>query len=112
MIEDKPANLQRLLTHYYKPENDIFLHPNTPSILEAARENADYALTTQDIEDFRASLYQISRSIENRELRGKKRYESGRCWQAYAPGKNIPNTQYPIPNIAQYDPNITQYDPI
>ena len=103
-MDEKTASLQRLLTRYYDSEKDIFLHPNTSSILEDARANADYNLTSQDVLDYRASLYNISRSVEARELRGRRRYESTRKWECYGPGIRYNTIQY---NTIQY--NTIQY---
>ena len=98
-MDDKTLSLRRLLTRYHDSEKDIFLHPNTSSILEDARANADYSLTSQDVLDYRASLYNISRSVEARELRGQRRYESTRKWECYGPGIQYNTIHY---NTKQY----------
>ena len=85
-MNEKSTSLQRLIKQYHNSDKNIFLHPNTSTILQDAKNNADYNLSAQDVLDFRASLYNISRSIELRELRGRRRYESTRKWECYGPG--------------------------
>ena len=86
------AHTERLLQHYHGPNtNDIFIHPNTQNILSEIAKDAELSkIPRKEILAFKRTLYDLSRSMEQRILRGEKRYLSHRKWLVY----NIGN--YPV----------------
>lgn len=87
-MDDKTDSFKRLLAELNDGTKDIFIQPTTAAILAEAKKNADYRLTRDDIEQFRQTLSDVSRSIELKELRGERRHLSSRRWIAYAPGES------------------------
>lgn len=66
---------------------DIQIHPNSADILEELKQDSRLSFLTQrDVKLFEQSLYNLSRSKEFHQLRGKKRYLSSRPWISFAPG--------------------------
>ena len=79
--------MDELVKDYFDSSKDIFLYPTTSGILEHVKTNANLThITTQDVIQFRQTLYEISRATEARLLRGKKRYLANRPWLTFAPG--------------------------
>ena len=85
-MDTKTESFKRLLADLNDGTKDVFLQPTTAAILAEARRNADYNLTKEDILRFRQTLSDVSRSIEQKELRGEKRHISCRKFITYAPG--------------------------
>ena len=79
------SNTERLLHNYYgTPNHDIFVHPNTQNILrELSKDATVNKIPQKDILAFKRTLYDLSRSMEQRILRGAKRYHSHRTWMVY-----------------------------
>ena len=85
-MNTKTESFRRLLADLNDGTKDVFLQPTTSAILAEARKNADYNLTKEDILRFRQTLSDVSRSIEQKELRGMQRHISTRKFITYAPG--------------------------
>ena len=85
-MNTKTESFRRLLADLNDGTKDVFLQPTTAAILAEAKRNADYNLTKEDILRFRQTLSDVSRSIEQKELRGEKRHISHRKFITYAPG--------------------------
>ena len=86
MDPDSSDTSSLLIDNYFNKK--IFTNPSINNIYEELKKEAPFSgITKLDVKLFQQSLYELSRSRENRILRGKKRYFSHRSWTAFAPGK-------------------------
>ena len=79
--------LRRLHQLYTDPQSPVFLEKNINRLLKFTKNDPNTQILTKDeILRYQESLSLLSKSRENRILRGRRRYVSYRRWRTFSPG--------------------------